>query len=104
MPLSLASSHSAWCSFSATHCLEPTSLAPATAPLKRPTEPQPLPILPQRLPMLPLLPLDMMPPTDIMTPMPSRLLAGLDLPAHKLPKFSKIPPDVSRLKILDPRF
>ena len=30
------------------------------------------------------------------TPMPSRLPAGLGLPAHKLPKFSKIPPDPSR--------
>ena len=34
--------------------------------------------------------------TPFRTPMPSRLLAGLDLPAHKLPKFSKIPPDPSR--------
>ena len=34
--------------------------------------------------------------TPFRTLMPSRLLAGLALLAHKLPKFSKIPQDPSR--------
>ena len=34
--------------------------------------------------------------TPFRTPMPSRLPAGLALPAHNLPNFSKIPPDPSR--------